>query len=253
MRSKLIPLLLSILFLCIQTGCSKEEVVLAPVAVQPELGAIDTEHSDTVVPEAGVYGGFTTKDARITFLGLTDYHPIAEEVEKIKEGSKAIVVGVSMEQIPGGKSITSPSAKVSVIDLDTREEYRAAWIRDNDIEQFAKQRPGEVLCCRMIFLVPETSLLSRFAVQITDADETHVFSPTLPDEPVSGALVDYTNMCAICAGGEYMGNKLIVAKCEDCGKDFVCGHTPVQDICYACSVMMNRCTQCERYIDDKQR
>ena len=248
---KICCLVISLFFVVSLSGCKKKpETQLGAVATPiPDsmLAAVSTPPPYSINEAKGVYGGFTTEKYRFTFLGFSDYLPVPQEAEYVKSGEKPVVFGYSIEPLTDGY-IEFSTDSIRAVDMNTMTPYRPKWKKDNEIEQWVKEKTNSVMCGRLVYILPDTVEISDVMAVIEDGDNVYKFSSNVPDEEISGATIDYTNMCELCSKQEYDFETLVIDTCEICGKKFTSGHEPRQRICFSCSVLNGYCTQCTRFI-----
>lgn len=228
------------------SACANKEPELAPV----ELPTDQTDLSQceySVDMAEGAYGNFTVDDVKVTFFGINDYTLLEKEASKVKAGNKAVVVGMSAEKLRNNDAAID-SRNYILVDTMSNTQYQSIMVKDNDITQFEKVKEKTVMCYRLIYAVPEGAAIDGCVLLVKSEDgEEHIYSHAVEDEP-SEDYVDKSNLCPICTEEEYEKTTLIVCECPICKRQFVSAHNPPQQVCYACSVMNNICTQCKRYI-----
>lgn len=247
---KFLVIVLALLCMVPMSACKKEEIVYAPIDLP--MDEADLTVSEYSISDAeGPYGYYIKDDVKISFFGIMEYEVLENEKGKLKEGEKAVVVGMSAVKLRNNDANIN-GIKNFLVDTTTNTNYPVKWFKDNDITQFEKKKERSVMCYRLIFAVPNALNIDKCVFLSTcgeDNMEEHLFSHMQPNEPTEEGSTDITNMCPLCSKEEYEKTTLVVCTCPLCGRQYVSSHNPPQEICYACSVMYNRCTQCQRYIE----
>lgn len=240
---------------CKNDGPQVELAEIATPAPEPLLAAIATPPPYSMESAKGVYGDIVNDDYRITFLGMVDYNLLPEEQNEISVDDKAIAVGYSIESL-SNENINLNNSIFRLVDTASMSSYSVKWTKDNNIEQWNKEKKKDervpVECGRLIFVVPLEVNIDDLMLIITISGTEYYFMASKPQETISGAAIDYTNMCALCSldSVSYNYETLVISECQFCHRKFTSGHEPKQAICFSCSALNSYCTQCMRYIDN---